>query len=431
MSRNTSESKRTTTGRFLFKIAAFLAIAAIGGYSILSFLAGRENVQASAGWDQEFGTLDDRLGRYPQRSTNREALELERLVEPLGISLKPRERFGNMPIADDPEFHAIRDGINVYLKRQLTREDRATDPPPEAIAAYLENREPALDAVREFLLANPTPFWTRDLERVFAGPFYNPKGQLDLQLVLLADALAAIAVGERDRALADVEASWRFLGALREEAYVETLTMAFRLAQRQAAVIRLIDDPGTVWYERFDPRSLRRPAIDALKHYGWVWSHVDETIRWNSDMHPVRKVMAIALKPYVQLCEIDTLADYHPNLSKLIELDYLCDRDLDQKGIRLDWPVPWWNKMGDHISYSVRSLVDTWRQLEFDYEATQKWLEASSSSAVTERSLVCPNDRWIYGQDGPDGAELTFSRKPEWPATAPTLVLGHRFRLER
>lgn len=420
-----SEAKRTSTGRTLFKLGAFLAIAVIGGYSILSFLAQRSSVQASVGWDEEFGTLEERLDLYPQRATNREALEMERLAEPLGISLKPRDT------VEDPEFHGIRDGIDVYLKRQLTRDDFLTDPPPESIAAYLANREPALDAVRKFLLANPTPFWTRDLERVFSGPFHNPKGHADLHWVLLADAVAAIAVGERDRALSDVEASWRFLGALREDVYVDTLARVFRVAQRQVAVVRLIENPGEVWYGRFDPAALRQPALDALRHYGWVWSHVDETIRWNSDMHLVRKVMSIAIKPYVQLCEIDTLADYRPNLSKLIELDYLCDRDLGPAGIRLDWPVPWWNQIGDHVSYSVRSLVDTWRRLEFDYEATRKWMQAGRSIEGIERSLVCPNDAWVYRPDGPDGPELAFSRDPRWPETSPTLALGHRFPLDR
>ena len=279
MNQHVSETKRSSTARILLKLGVFLAVAAIGGYSILSFLAQRSNVEASVSWDQEFGTLEDRLALYPQRSTNREALEMQRLVEPLGISLKPRENFGEMPTVDDPEFHGIRDGIDVYLKRQLTREDFLTDPPSDSIATYLTNREPELDAVREFLLTSSTPFWTRDLERLFSGPFFNPRGHADLHLVLLADAVAAITAGERNRALADLEASWRFLGAVREDLYVDTLARVFRVAQRQVAIVRLIDDPGEVWYERFDPRTLRQPALDALRHYGWVWSHVDETIR--------------------------------------------------------------------------------------------------------------------------------------------------------
>jgi hypothetical protein len=431
MNQHVSGTKRSSTARILLKLGVFLVVAAIGGYSILSFLAQRGNVEASVSWDQEFGTLEDRLALYPQRSTNREALEMQRLVEPLGISLKPRENFGEMPTVDDPEFHGIRDGIDVYLKRQLTREDFLTDLPPDSIATYLTNREPELDAVREFLLTSSTPFWTRDLERLFSGPFFNPRGHADLHLVLLADAVAAITAGERNRALADLEASWRFLGAVREDLYVDTLARVFRVAQRQVAIVRLIDDPGEVWYARFDPRTLRQPALDALRHYGWIWSHVDETIRWNSDMHPIRKVMSIAAKPYVQLCEIGTLADYRPNLSKLIELDYLCDRDLGQAGIRLDWPVPWWNQLGDHVSASVRSFVDVWRQLEFDYEATRRWMQAAGSIDGIEASLVCPNDAWVYRADGPDGPELAFSRDPSWPETSPTLALGYRFPLDR
>lgn len=54
--------------------------------------------------------------------------------------------------------------------------------------------------------------------------------------------------------------------------------------------MRLIEDPGEEWYARLDPKALRRPALDALKHYGWVWSHLDDTIRWDADMHIVRKL---------------------------------------------------------------------------------------------------------------------------------------------
>ncbi len=430
--------KRASTGLLLLKIALFLFVTATGAYSVLVFVAGRENVKISVGWDEEFGTLESRLERYPPRGANRQALEMQRLSEPLGIALEPREAFGSHPTVDDPAFHDIRDGIDTYILEQLSRGDGPIDPPPAPIADYLVARAALLEAVRSFLLANDTPYWARDLERVFSGPFFNPKGHVDLHLVLIADALTAIATGDQERALGDVEASWRFLDALRDNVYVETLGMAFRITQRQLAVVRLLEEPGEVWYDRFDPASLRVPALDALKHYGWVFSHVDETIRWDAEMHPMRKVMAIAAKPYVQLCEIDTIADYRPNLAKLIELKYLCDRDLEASGVRLDWRVPWWNQIGDHLSNSVRSFVDIWRQLEFDYEATRKWLitaghvDPRPQAGGLEASRVCPADRWIYNENG--GGELTFSREPNWPSTkaarSPTLALGHRFRLQ-
>ena len=385
---------------------------------------------AEKDWADRFGSLEERLRDYPQRSANRGAIAVHRVGLELGLRL--------LPALDPPESSraeslvAVDEALHLFVFERATQQGREASPQPsDTVATFLDQHQASLELLVETVEREAPILWARDNERLFGPPLNHNDSQRRLARLLLAQFFRQLDASDRPAAVATLEALWRIHEGTRGNLGLRNWLIQLENLQLLAGALRQLPQPASIWRQRLDPRSLRAPILDTFRHYGWLWSQVDDVMRWDRNVNIARRLMGAVAAPYVQLCEIDTVARYKGGLQSLIELDYRCDRDLVAAGLPRDWNVPWWNKMADDVAVNVVDLAERWRRTEFDLEATLKILEweANGMAFGESGSVVCPDGRWRLQSIG-DGRELSFSRELRWKEPQTHVTLPSRFRLD-
>ncbi len=398
-------------------------------FAALWWAAAAKTETVSERWVETLGTREAILARFPKREANAAALELERLSAGVGINIAPRafEDRTRPDEAAQKRYGEVRVELRRWLDEQLDRAARGVAPAPPAVTAFLDERRDDLDAVRRHLLSSPTPRWEMELERLFAAPIPNLLGHLELQRVLLADALARAARGDATTALEDLEAGWRLNVALREDPTLIEQLVSMAIARMHAGALRQLGDVPAVWRSRLGEHDFRDSFMTALRMEGWVWSQLDGSEDLQSG-GMTQRVLATVAKPYYRYCLAQVSDEYRERLANLTGLEVLCDSDLAAQGADLNVEVPRWNIVGDSLVPNLTNAVDRMRRLELDLELTGHVLALADPAAAPEElpSAVCPADRWLY-ETSPDGAmSVAFSREISWPEQT-GLILPTRF----
>lgn len=421
----------TTLAGLLFVAAAcFLVISAFGSWS---------QTRASLGWERTFGTPEEIFERYPSRDPNSDALTLETLTAPLGIDIATRSRESDdRPTKEDRgPFVAVKPAIGGYLKTQLRRAHRQIDPPPEALAAFLDAHRGELEALRQHLLHGSIPEWELQIEKLAAGPIPNLLGHIDLHKLLVTDALASAQAGNADVALADLEASWRLSRAVVRDPILITQLIRVSVARMQVGALRQLDRVPPIWLERLRGADHRERFLEAMRYEAWYWTQVVPPIGFISEGPAWKRVLEAVAKPYVRWCLTDVSERFRQRLENLAAVRIFCDNDLAARHADLNVPVPRWNFYGQFAVPNMASAVDRVARLELDIELTAKLLELDTVRHENgkrwpqqfpgiEESAACPEDHWVY-ELTPDGAmTLAFSREISWPHQLGT-ILPSRF----
>ena len=392
--------------------------------------------QTREAWNREMGTWDEVLQHYPHREANGGALELERLSAAVGIDLVTRSAEDRKPA--DPSrlesYKKIRQLAGRYVEEQIERTRRGVDPPPPELAAHLEAHAEELEALRRRLTDGPPPRWELQIERLFSAPIPNLIGNINLQKLLLADALAHGAGGDHEGALECLEASWKLNAALREDPVLITQLIAIAVTRMQVGTLRQLREVPEVWRERLAEDSFRDSFLVALQLESRIWIQADDLSMMNLAPNLLQKVSASVTKPYAQFCLASFSDQMRERLESLAAAQALCDGDPGYHGADLNVEVPRWNVIGGIIAPTLGNALERLARLELDVELTARLLELEAARSEGggwpdpapefEASRCCPEERWDY-RVGPDGAmSIAFSREIDWPnATGPVLPL--------
>jgi len=415
------------TGTALTLVAA-VAAATVAFFLIAAAIASYKTSGVRRKWERTLGTREEILARYPATEADSRALELERLVAELGIDLATRhyEERAHPTNARTAEFGSVKADLGYYYKNVIERAHRGAVAPPANVAGFLRNHAEDLEAVRHHLIERGVPVWEMDLRRAHAVPIPNLIGHIDLQKLLVTDALAALANGDREIALADLEAGWVLMQALSDSPFLISQLISMSDARLIVGTLRQIEGAPLPWHDRLTGHDFRRGMIEALKFEGWHWTQVGgpwevDGVEWWGG-----KLLGSVAEPYVRFCLAHTSDDYRERVTNLEAVGAICDHDLSARRADLNLSIPDWNLIAGLVVPSFGGIHRRIAQLELDLELTVKLIELEEDRRANggawpdapqgvADSRACPGDRWIY-EVSPEGEmTLTFSREISWP----------------
>jgi hypothetical protein len=419
--------------RILWTTLAVLVTLVIVAFLLGSRLSSNKAATVEAGWDRTLGSLEEILERFPARHANEAAMELERLTAALGIDIASRVDAGRSRPSKEAarKFAKIKLQLGNYLERKVELPKRAAVLPPEQLRRFLEANKGTLLAIRDQLLEGELPLWGLRIDSHLDVAFPNLLGHVNLQKLLVADALAKNESGKSADALLALDACWRLNGAIRDDPYLITQLVAISIARLHAGALRQIKDVPTHWQERLVEHDFRDSFFTAMQLEAWHWTQIDGPQIFDERTGKAARLAWMIARPYARYCLADLSDDYRKRLLKLAEGGASCDYYLDARQESLDVPVPFWNVMGGMVQPNIVGTLDRLARLELDLELTGKVLRLKDEpwDSRIEPSSVCPRDSWLYGT-GPAGAKsIEFSREISWPDQTGA-ILPTRFSLE-
>jgi len=424
--------------RHLGVMAVLAAVIVLAVFVTLRVIFDQKHALVVRSWEQRVGSPEDLLERYPARSVNASALQVEELGAALGIDMAPRWAQDRARPTDAQRL-AFR-GIlpHAYLNTEIERADPAIDEPPADLVDFLDAHSRTLDALRGRLVTAEPPRWEFALRAGNVGETAIPNllGHINMQKLLLTDALVRARAGDPRGALRSVEASWRLGSAIDGDPVLITQLIAITGARLRCGVLRKLRDVPEVWRDRLLAQDYRGPFFDAMTLEGWELLRLADSqpmeVAQSGVERPVlfdgilNRALGWLGEPYVRACVADVVDDYQRYLARLAELDYWCDRNL-AAGIPLG--TAWWNRLGGLFG-GVPDAPSRLARLEVDQELTGHILEsiAAPDSATEIPSRACPQDRWIRRLDPAGSVTIELSRSVEWPELTGA-VLPTRFTI--
>ncbi len=247
-------------------VASLAAVVALGGVWIVggNAYATRREREAAQMLEKTFGPRAALVAKYAAAGTNAEARDAERLARAVGYDLSPRvrgSRSGSTAGFSEKERAAISD----YVTAKLVRPDESVGAPSPEVATLLGRHRAALTTFEELFASAPPPRWGWD-SAVTAGERREPNllGHIQLQRLLVADALASAASGKGAAASRALEASWKLNEGLASRPEAISQIMAIAVARYEAGALRKIDASAEDWTPRLAAMGARANLVDAL-----------------------------------------------------------------------------------------------------------------------------------------------------------------------
>jgi hypothetical protein len=408
-------------------VSAVLAVV-VGLFVILAAVASYKSAKVERRWAATLGSWDEILERHPSTEADGNALELERLSARLGIDTATRTYEGRArPSAEQTaEIRVVRRAMDTYRQRLLERTRREPEPPPAQVAAFLDAHEDDLAAIRRLLSEGHVPTWEMHLESFGAAPIPNLLGHIYLQKLLITDALAKTADGDRQRALRDLEASWTLMQSLWESPILISQLITLVDARMLLGALRQVEDVPQRWHDGLAGHDFRRSFTNALKYEALYWTKLDGTAEYTSLTGIANKLINSVAGPYVKYCLADVSNDLRERLENLDAVRAICDYDLSARQASLDVPIPRWNFIGGIVVPSLGGALDRLARLELDLELTLKLIDLDRARRANrgtwpralpggDVSTACPKDRWVYNVSPDREMTLAFNRELSWP----------------
>ena len=414
----------------------------VGLAVILTSLSAWRVANGEKSWAATLGTREAILSRYPPAEADPPARELERLTTSIGIDVAPRLGEGRArPSREEARAHAtVKPALGDYLTAQLGRAERGPEAPPAKVQAFLEARAGAIEAVRAHLEGGRVPRWEVHLERGVEAPIPNLLGHIDLQKLLVTDALVRLRDGDRGTALRDLEAGWTLMLSLADSPHLICQLIALSDARMVAGVLRQIEDAPPVWQLRLREQDFRGSFITALKYEGWIWTQWPDAPLWGGGLRGLGQGLLHRVgRPYFDLCMADVSDQFRERLENLEDVQALCDYDLAAYEANLDLDVPRWNVIGKITVPNIAGSVDRLARLELDVELTILVMDLEAARDAQGEwpailpdggaSVACPRDRWTYAPAADGSATVALERQIDWGPGVRGAMLPTRFRL--
>jgi len=288
--------------------------------------------------------------------------------------------------------------------------------------------------VRSRLVAGPAPRWAADYARLYNAPLPNLLGQVDLQRVLLADALARLHAGDPATALDDLEASWTLNATIRARPALIEQLVAVSVTRLQAGVLSSARRGAEIWQARFASFDARSTFVRSLDYEALVLLHLD---RAQVATGVGERLTNAFLRPYVRLCQAEVGSRWHESMRQHGDGIAACDRSPAGGPTGLGLGFSWWNRLAPRVVPNLTEALVRLARLEVDLELTERVLVADRlrsrdgllhSAGEVDASRACPGDGWRSERNADGGTTIAFTRELAWPPSVGA-VLPTRFTI--
>ena len=379
-------------------------------------------------WDGSLGSFEQIVERYPDCEANEAALRVEGLSAELGIDLTPRSIEDRVHPTREAvgRYQQAKLAINQFAEQQLEREGPRLEPPSAKVAEFFDAHRETVEEIRRQLAVDSAPRWARVLARPYRTPLPNLLGHINLQRLLMTDAILRADAGDSPGALITMEASWKLNSALRDLPFLVSQMIALDISRMQVGMLRQIERVPASWGDRLQAQDYRASISTALQVDGWNWMQMVDPGTRPTDDEASRSVLYAVVGPYVSFCTTDLSERWRRRLIELSELGSFCDRDLEALGITLSVEPAAWNLVARKTWFGdMDGVLRRLARYELDREMTSKLLELQrvredshgpwpASLPGIEQSPTCPEDHWIYEALPGGEVSLAFSRSVEW-----------------
>jgi hypothetical protein len=410
-----------TLSRVLRVAAAGLAVLVLGaGAWILAgnAYAARREREAGLVFEAAFGPRAAMAARYEASAKNTEAGKAETLARAVGYDLSLKARGSRGADGRGGFSEKERAAVSGYVTAQLVRPDDSVGAPSPEVATLLDKRRAALTAFEELFASAPPPRWGWD-PVVTAGERREPNllGHIQLQRLLIADALASAAGGKGPAASRALEASWKLNEGLASRPDVISQIMAIAVARYEAGALRRIDASAGDWTPRLTAMGSRARLVEAI-----LLDHprpADMAARYRS-LRPAgvgwwaHNFVSILEEPAGRLADADYRSAWTRAIAELRDGPAFREREPDQK--------PGWSTTAILMSIvipNIRLSFDRADRLALDAELTGKILRVEeirrAQGAWPQPSAEIASSRfpglsWNYTV-GPGAMTIALNRK--------------------
>ena len=251
----------------LFRLAAavFTAGVALAGVWIVggNAVASQRERAVEKAYEGTFGPRAALEAKYAVAAPNADAKKAEELGRAVGYDLAPRK--GRITTSGLKIPESDRAAVSEYVAAQVSRTAAGVELPPPVVAAVLSSRRAALASLEDALVEGEAPRWACDPhvnheERVLP----NMVGHIQLQRLLVADALAASARGDAGAAARILEASWKMNEGLTSRPEIVAQLLAIAVARYEAGALRRINISAEHWALRLAAMGSRAHLVEAI-----------------------------------------------------------------------------------------------------------------------------------------------------------------------
>ena len=216
-----------------------------------------------------------------------------------------------------------------------------------------------------------------------------------------------LSIGDVERAEQALESAWELGDLLAADPTLTTQMILLDMRRAQVAVVRQMPWLSG-WMSGLDGAELRESIEWALSYEGWTWPQYDFSPSENSGVfsHITHGISG----PFLRLGTADASERWRRTMLKLQNTPSWCRPELDRLGVRLDIPLPWWNRMGPILVFDIERTVSRVAQTQLQVELTRRLLEMAATREETGawpvasepwlRSRACPTYRWVYSIEG-------------------------------
>lgn len=370
---------------------------------------------------------------------NQTATNLEKLAGELGMRLFSTTE-ASINQSKKQELEKLEASISLFFDQLITDPTNHLEPLPANLQTYLANNQDRLTQIRNLILNSEPLQWKFQPTWQFDTPLPAFLSLVQLQKILLLDAIAQKAAGNSQLMQENLETAWRINQSIKNNPYLIDQLVSLIGVKFQSGVMRKLGNLPAVWSERLLSHDYRLSIIPSLNleaymafdlldqitpaefaetmeegeirflvNAGWKqWSPVSQKnfLSW----------LGIAFHEY-GLKTFNNLPDQ--NVCQLKMADFLQAQGIRrQELVFLESFARQWQKAGQ----AMVSLELTTNILELVAQQTT----GQDLPNTVVASNICPGTNWLYENKS---GEITININPqpsEWPGqhTLPLKFIG-------
>jgi hypothetical protein len=426
---DTTLREDSTLIRLVGRLAIGILLVIVAGCVGTTIVARSSERAADEAWAEIGLSTEGFAKQHPKTLVTSAAQVVEEQAARLGIDFA-RGHTGPHPSEEEQKaFSAIFQRLVAHIDMSPMR--ALTESPPDELRKFLSAHAAEFNAIQG-AAASGEIAWPIDAARTPPFGDLPPLFEVsELHDLFIADAMERRHAGDREAALARLEAACTLSGSLAARPEMVSQVSAVRLASHELGVARTLRPSTQAWRERVAAHSYRKSILSALQYEAWVASHYvrSETLIFylngmidRPSTFLGRWVMGPLASPWLRVC----VANYSRMVAETardLQRENPCTFDANSYDASRADAVPRWNIFGRFAEFGTIASGGYWvsaGRLDLDRELTGTLLAIEAdrqggpwpASVPPIASEVCSGLVWTYAVDTKGTMSLTPSIAP-------------------
>lgn len=372
-------------------------------------------------------------------ANNQTATQLEKLAGELGMRLFSSTE-ASVNQSKKQELAKFETNISQFLDKLMTDPTNHLDKLPDNLQTYLTNNQDSLTQIRNLILNSEPLRWKFQPTWRFDEPLPAFLAFVQLQRILLLDAIAQKAAGNDKLLQENLETAWRINQSIKNNPYLIDQLVSLIAVRLQSGVMRKLGDLPAGWSERLLNHDYRSSIIPSLNLEGYMAFDLLDQVKPTEFAETMgeeetrflvnagwEKWSPVSQKNFLSWLGIG-LYEYGFKIFNNLPSQNVCQLKmadfLQAQGIR------------QRELFFVESFARQWQkagQAMINLELTSKVLELVAQQTANKNlsntvaaSTICPGTNWVY-QQKPGEMVIEINPQPsEWPGqhTLPLKFIG-------